>query len=154
GPMLTRCTLAYGTRASHDKNKITMRHTRVLLVSAVLWASVMPASALAQNEREIVGDGQGHEEIVVDFDDGASEGQMRADARLAGVTLVPNSFMARDDHIMHGLVPAGQAEAIAARMRRMPGVEAADANFVLHADFVPNDPQWSDQWGMTRVGAP
>jgi serine protease len=133
-----------------------MKQPLVFALSAAALA-LLPAVAAAQAPPaapDVVGDGLGHEEIVVDFDDGASAAEIAAAQRVLGLPLVPNSFMEREDHIRHALVPAGQAEAVAARVRGMHGVAAAEPNFRVRADFMPNDPQLSEQWNMTRVGAP
>jgi serine protease len=93
-------------------------------------------------------------EIVVDFDDHVPDATIREAARATGVTLVPNSFLAPQDRVMRAVVPAGRARALLRRFAAMPGVEAVDENFQMHASFTPNDPQLPDQWHMARVGAP
>lgn len=105
-------------------------------------------------EGALVRDALGQEEVIVDFDDGATARQIADDARAAGLTLLPNSFLEPQDHLFRAVVPAGTAESFAARIRALPGVTAAEPNRVVHAEFTPNDPQLAEQWHMTRVGAP
>jgi serine protease len=139
-----------------------MKYPLALLVSTALGTVPMVAAAQAPTmspstvtpTATVADDGRGHEEVVVDFDDAVSDADVRAAATAVGVTLVPNSFMAREDRVMRALVPSGQAAAFAARLRTQRGVVAADPNFVIRASFLPNDPQLADQWHMTRVGAP
>lgn len=57
-------------------------------------------------------------------------------------------------------VPAGQdAEALAARIARMPGVRYAEPDRPVHAAWVPNDPYYTaappalSQWAPRRIGA-
>jgi len=121
----------------------------------VLAGSVIAVSprALAQTSADIVHTAAG-DEIVVDLEDSASDADVAAIARAAGVTLLPNSFMAREDRVMRAIVPAGTAASVAARIRSMAHVTGADANFRVRASFMPNDPQLEQQWHMTRVGAP
>jgi serine protease len=122
--------------------------------SAVFASKPAQAQTFTDPGDAIVHDDQGHEEIVVDFDDSTSREQIAADARAAGITLLPNSFMEAQDHLFRALVPAGEAESYAARIRALPGVTGAEPNVRMHVDFTPNDPQLGDQWHMQTVRAP
>ncbi len=134
------------------------RFAAAFMFAAAIASSPVAAHAQAPASSNaditIAGDSAGHQEIVVDFDDSTSREQIAADARAAGVTLLPNSFLEPRDHLFRALVPAGETEAFAARLRALPGVTAAEPNVVMHADFTPNDPQFADQWNMARVHAP
>ncbi len=35
-----------------------------------------------------------------------------------------------------------------------PAVAYAEPDFVVHAEAIPNDPRWSELWGMAKIGAP
>jgi subtilisin family serine protease len=48
------------------------------------------------------------------------------------------------------LTTAELVAALAADQR----VEYAEPDYVLHADATPNDPRYSELWGMTKIGAP
>ncbi|HET7287797.1 MAG TPA: S8 family serine peptidase, partial [Pyrinomonadaceae bacterium] len=49
--------------------------------------------------------------------------------------------------------PENTLKAIAA-LKRQPDVLYAEPNYILHGLGVPNDPLFSNQYGMTKVGAP
>jgi thermitase len=51
-------------------------------------------------------------------------------------------------------VPQGQELAIIAALRHHPLVEYAEPNYIVHAILTPNDPYFSSQWGLTKIGAP
>jgi thermitase len=51
-------------------------------------------------------------------------------------------------------VPAGQEESLAAVLGQDPRVAYAELNGILTVQGEPNDPYFSSQWGMTRIGAP
>ena len=111
--------------------------------------SVAQAQALAQQSESSA------REIVVDFDDSASESEVREAAREAGVELVANSFLAGEDRIYRGTIRADRSMYSAlATLRARSSVRAADENIVMQGSWTPNDPQFGDQWGMTRVHAP
>ncbi len=44
--------------------------------------------------------------------------------------------------------------AVLAALHADPSVEVAEADYLGHAAFTPNDPKYPDQWGLTRIGAP
>lgn len=50
-------------------------------------------------------------------------------------------------------VPAGQEMAVASDLARDPGVRFAEPDYIVHAELVPNDPRWVDQWGLARIRA-
>jgi thermitase len=51
-------------------------------------------------------------------------------------------------------VPEGQELAIIAALRHHPLVEYAEPNYIIRAVLTPNDPYFSSQWGLTKIGAP
>lgn len=52
-------------------------------------------------------------------------------------------------------VPKGaSAEQLAKRLSAMPGVQYAEPNYTFTALEIPSDPDFSSQWGMTRIDAP
>jgi thermitase len=50
-------------------------------------------------------------------------------------------------------VPEGQELAAVAALRLHPLVEYAEPNYILRAVLTPNDPYFSSQWGLTKIGA-
>jgi len=51
-------------------------------------------------------------------------------------------------------VPAGQEEAYRRALQAMSGVQYAEPNYLVRADFIPDDARWSEQYGPVRVQAP
>jgi thermitase len=51
-------------------------------------------------------------------------------------------------------VPEGQELAIIVALRHHPLVEYAEPNYIIHAVGTPNDPEFWQQWGLTKIGAP
>ncbi len=135
-----------------------MRHSRILGFLLCTAGALGPLAAGAQTPPDPAGTGAvagaDTEELVVDFNDGASAASMGAVARDLHLTLVPNSVMAPEDHVFRAVVPRAEAPGVLARLRAESAVEAADENAEMHADFTPNDPMLPQQWGMRRVGAP
>jgi thermitase len=50
-------------------------------------------------------------------------------------------------------VPEGQELAVVAALQPHPLVEYAEPNYILRAVLTPNDPYFSSQWGLTKIGA-
>jgi thermitase len=72
------------------------------------------------------------------------------------------ALLAQDARVVGGVpalgvqrlkVPEGQELAIVAALRPHPLVEYAEPNYILHAVLTPNDPYFSSQWGLTKIGA-
>lgn len=116
----------------------------------ILAGALLAAAPASAQQRE---DAEGTD-VVVDLRDGTPEARWRELSAELGVNLRPNSFLASRDGVLHGRVPAARVHEVLARLRAQPDVEAADENFRLRVSFQPNDPQFGDQWHMTRVGAP
>lgn len=92
------------------------------------------------------------EEIVVDFDDGASASDVSEVAARHGIRLVPNSAMVDEDRLYRATVPRAEAGRILRALAREGDVDAAEENVAYHALFTPNDPLLEQQWGLRRVG--
>lgn len=51
-------------------------------------------------------------------------------------------------------VPEGQELAVITALRHHPLVEYAEPNYIIRAILTPNDPYFSSQWSLTKIGAP
>jgi thermitase len=51
-------------------------------------------------------------------------------------------------------VPEGQEWAVITALQQHPLVEYAEPNYIVRAVLDPNDPYFSSQWGLTKIGAP
>ncbi len=104
----------------------------------------VPTAALAVDETT----------LAVDLDDGVSDADVRALAARHHITLTPNSLMAVSDRLYLATVPAEDATRVLSELAADSDVDAAEPNMEMRALFVPNDPMYERQWGMTRVGLP
>lgn len=81
-------------------------------------------------------------------EEAAAESQMARLTAVAGVPLTYFREMSGEAHVLKlsQRLPAAEALAVAARLASLPEVAYAEPDWVLEADWVPNDPRWSDQW--------
>ncbi|MBX3191432.1 MAG: peptidase S8 [Labilithrix sp.] len=92
--------------------------------------------------------------IVVDVKDNLSEDEIQKLGDELGITLVDNSPDIKDDgKIEIAEVEPSRIASLLAKLRGDPRVEAAEPLGVMRALFTPNDPKYTEQWHMTRVGA-
>lgn len=93
-------------------------------------------------------------EIVVDVKDNLSEDEIASLGAEYGISLQDNSPDIKDDgkiEIAH--VDPSRMSELLARLSKDPRVEAAEPESVMRALWTPNDPKFSEQWHMARVGA-
>jgi serine protease len=89
--------------------------------------------------------------IIVKFREGSNAASRVAAAGSASGTLGVRPPYADFDLV--SIDPAADAEAMAAAFRAMPDVEYAQAEYLVHKMFVPNDPLYRQlQWNMPMVG--
>lgn len=92
-------------------------------------------------------------QIVVDFKDGTTQAQIDAWEQQWGVDLHFNSVEGPQDGVA---IATGvrDVEGTLAKIRRDPNVESAEPMFEVHADFVPNDPDYAKQWNLKLIDMP
>jgi subtilisin family serine protease len=135
-----------------------------LVVALVLSAGALPAGALAQNQnapragahgravaalRANPGLDRNPTSIIVRFDERTTE------AMRAGVRAAIGGRKARDLGGVAGLELVESAlpvEHALAGARAMPGVVYAEPDYVVHTTATPNDPYFSNLWGMNNSG--
>lgn len=117
----------------------------VLALAAMSFTTVASAQTLETLENS--------QEIVVDFEDSATEADVRAAGLAVGVEFRANSFLVDQDRIVRAQVSANRVSSVLESLRARGNVRAADNNIEMRATWQPNDPQFADQWGMTRVHA-
>jgi subtilisin family serine protease len=66
--------------------------------------------------------------------------------RFEGSDIVPGLRIAR--------VAAEDTLSTIAALNLQPDVLYAEPNYIMHADLIPNDPQFGSMYGMTKIGAP
>ncbi|MGH7680364.1 MAG: S8 family serine peptidase [Candidatus Eiseniibacteriota bacterium] len=114
-----------------------------LLVALVLaLALFIPAAALAAPAM-VSG------EVLIRFRPGASDADIRAIQVDLGATRVKRfrSLQVEEQRITRRTI----ADAVS-RYRNHPAVEFIEPNYIVHADLVPNDPLFSQQWGLRNTG--
>ena len=92
-------------------------------------------------------------QIVVDFKDGVTQAQIDQWEKAWGVDLTFNSIEGKDDGIA---IASGvtDIEGTLAKIRKDPNVESAEPMLEVHADYVPNDPDFAKQWNLQMIGMP
>jgi len=94
------------------------------------------------------------DDIAVDVKDGLSDADIQAIGREYGIDLHDNSPAQKDDaNIAVAHVPRARIAGLLERLSHDGRIERAEAMGELRASFVPNDPKYSEQWHLTRVGA-
>ncbi len=129
-----------------------MKRSHVLSALAALVAgSLLPTLAAAQSAPSFPDQaGALTGRVVVDFADDVSAAEAADLAARYGVSLTDNSPGIRDDDQLYvGRVDADRAAAL----RKDPRVEGVEVESTYSATFVPNDPKYTEQWHLTRVGA-
>ena len=121
------------------------KNLSLLLIGLILF--VFPSMTAAQS-REL----GFNREMVVDFQDSASETEVRQIAQSLGVTLTANSpQMVSQDRIYTFNISNQNQESIVGRLRASRLVQSVGENTTMHAFWTPNDPQFGDQWGFRRT---
>src|SRR3954467_3619734 len=94
-------------------------------------------------------------EIVVDLRDDATDAQIGDLQRQFGIALRYKSPLSVRHKLMIGSVDPSRRDAVIEAMRRHPLVEAVDRQDIYkiqNRSFVPNDPNYKDQWHLKIIG--
>jgi serine protease len=92
--------------------------------------------------------------IAVDLRDDLSESDIRAIEAEYGIRLEDNSpDLTADGKVDLAHVAPEERARLMAALAADPRIEAAEPLMQFAASFVPNDPKYTEQWHMTRVGA-
>jgi len=91
------------------------------------------------------------EEVLVKYNFGASLTQIanlnqKFQATIKERLNLPSTFVLK--------VPPGKEELLAKVFSSLPIVDYAEPNYEVEAFFVPNDPYFSQQWGLTKASFP
>jgi serine protease len=93
-------------------------------------------------------------EITVDVKDGLSDEEITKLGDDYGINLHDNSPAIKDDaNIAIADVDPAREASLIERLKADPRVDWAERTYVAHAYFTPNDPKFSEQWHMSKVGA-
>ena len=94
-------------------------------------------------------------EIVVDLRDDVTDSQIAALQQQYGIVLRYNSPLSVKSKLMVGIVDPDRRDAVIQSLRANPLVEAVDRQYIYQLQnrtFVPNDPNYKDQWHLTMIG--
>ncbi|HYX92649.1 MAG TPA: S8 family peptidase, partial [Myxococcaceae bacterium] len=110
-----------------------------------------PAAELAQRPSSSSdGDDVVPGAIVVDFRDGTTKLQFDEWEKEWGIDLEFNSIEGPEDGITLA-TGVDDVDAVLARIRENPAVEAAEPLHLYRASFVPNDPDYPKQWNFKLI---
>jgi serine protease len=90
--------------------------------------------------------------IVVDFRDGTSKESFDAWEKEWGIDLEFNSIEGEESGITIA-TGVDRVDAVLARVRQNPEVEAAEPLYLYEMSFVPNDPDYPKQWNLKLIDA-
>jgi subtilisin family serine protease len=85
---------------------------------------------------------------------------MEPGSRATALRVPEGAAVQRTSHALNMLnaivmrVPEGREQEFAGAFQNMPGVLAAEPNYVVTADLVPNDALWTQQYGPAHIQAP
>jgi len=135
------------------------RRRRVTSVAAAVAAllSMTASSALAKHApsrhpgagKSLFGQAVAPGEVIVRFRQGASRSDRAEAKRHAGASLERKLLLPRTELVE--VTPGEEKEAVA-KLERDPGVLYAEPNAIVHEDATPNDPRFTDLWGLNNTG--
>lgn len=88
--------------------------------------------------------------LVIGFQPGVTQAEQRALLAGRGWTVL-RRMPALNTVVV--AVPQGKETALAGELRALPAVRYAEPDIVVQALGIPNDPYFSDQWNMPKIGA-
>ena len=88
-------------------------------------------------------------EVIVRFKQGASRYDRAKAKRDAGASLERKLLLSRTELVE---VTPGEEKETAAKLERDPNVLYAEPNAIVHEDATPNDPRFTDLWGLNNTG--
>lgn len=119
-------------------------------MTAALIPTASAAAAPAQNQERIEQKAtvsQATDRVIVKFKAGARANEVAAKHGAS----VLKSIAHGEYQVLN--VPAGQAEQFVERLSRDADVEQVEVDAILTANRIPNDPYYSYQWHLPKIGA-
>lgn len=136
------------TQRNSAIKKIIIAALTVLLLLAGGFAGTRPSVPERPAQAPAFAEG----ELLVKYKSGVPAGERAAHVRGLGAEKVKEF---RRLHIQHVKLPPGLSVARGIEMfEQNPNVEYAEPNYILRAEALPDDPRFSEQWGMGRISAP
>ncbi|AOE49532.1 S8 family serine peptidase [Kangiella sediminilitoris] len=134
----------------------------VALLSTTLMAGASTELVAAGKEKAPVQAEYAKDSVLVKFKPFAKKADRASIAKSFGASFKDKNDDGVDDrfrNIANGRLvefklPSGQdPKDVVARLKRNPNVEYAELNGLLYPSVVPNDPQYSQLWGMPKISA-
>ncbi|WP_075064115.1 S8 family serine peptidase [Ornatilinea apprima] len=91
-------------------------------------------------------------QVVVALAEGATLADVQLGPRMSADSSASSGLAELNIIVIH--VPPGKEWETALTIQRQADVLFAEPNYLLQADFIPNDSQWSDQYAPAHVNAP
>jgi len=131
---------------------MAMKHILLIAFTALFFinhaAQAQSTAAVARNIDA---------ELMVDLQDEASISKLIRSANLqkpASVTYLRNVSLSRNIHLIQFDTEQWGKQELLRWLSSQPAVVAAQANHWIQFNNEPNDPDFSEQWGALRIGAP
>jgi thermitase len=130
----------------------------VLLSLLALMASFAPASAASQQARTSVAGPAVPGQFVVKFSPGLAAADRAKAALSVGAKVIDRIAALDAETIEVAAIKANPSSAAAEHLmialKQNPNVLYVEPNYLYRADWVPNDPGYSQQWGWNKIQAP
>jgi thermitase len=117
----------------------------------LLVALALPAGGSAAASADTIAAPHVPETVLVKFKDGAPAADVAAILQAHGLE-AKGMVYGTEVQVLHG--QGKSTSALIEALSHNPMVEYAEADYIAFADWVPNDPSWSSQWGPQKVSAP
>jgi subtilisin family serine protease len=128
----------------------------VIVVALFLIAGAAPKTAAAEPiDASALSSALVPREVVVQFRHTVARSEVRGLHAARATRLLDRASAPGLGRVDVVLVPRGRnVFKVAARYERSPLVVRAEPNFVRRLFAAPDDPRWSDQWGLDNIGQP
>jgi serine protease len=123
-----------------------MKKLHVLICCLIgVFCCLFPVSAPAQSQ---------YDEVIVDFEDNATQQDIEQIAREYGISLVYNSIFSKREILLRFPVGNRTPEELLQLMQKLTDekeIEFAEPNYLYQAYALPNDPMYAKQWNMRMI---
>jgi serine protease len=126
---------------------VTFQRSAMAALVLLMLALVVP-SAVARGSGGVALPGFAPDRVLAGFTPGTAAETARAIEASAGARQI--GIVGAGTHLLQ--VPAGHVLSVVAALKASPLVRYAEPDWMLAADQTPNDPDFSNQWGLLNTG--